>query len=100
MRNPKQVTPVMEGINRRFFAAVGVLIDMKSVNSLSAFCIEFDLSAPRYREMRATYGVNPNPNAKPSRYKHIEMDALYLLCKEYRISAEWLLLGKGYMFKN
>jgi hypothetical protein len=90
----------MDGINRRFFSTVENLIMNGRVHSLEALCKEFDLHSPRYREMRLTYGVTPNPNSKPSRYVNIETDALYLLCEKYSVSAEWLILGRGKMFKN
>jgi hypothetical protein len=100
MRTAKRVTPVMDGVNRRFFAAVDTLVTMGRVNSLEAFCKEFNLHPPRYREMRLTYGVTPNPNSKPSRYINIEMDAIHHLCNDYSISADWLIVGRGKMFKN
>jgi hypothetical protein len=100
MRTAKRVTPIMDGINRRFFIAVDTLVTKGCVNSLQALCKEFNLHAPRYREMRLTYGVTPNPNSKPSRYVNIEIDAIYHLCDKYSVSAEWLILGKGKMLKN
>jgi hypothetical protein len=100
MLKTKSVTPIMEGINRRFFMAIYTLVTTKRIKSLEALCKEFDLHAPRYREMRLTYGVTPNPNSKPSRYVNIEMDAIYYICSKYSVSAEWLMLGHGKMFKN
>ena len=100
MRNPKQLTKIAEGVNFRFFDVIESLIALGRLKSLSAFCIEFDLSAARYREMRATYGISKTPNAKESRYKSVEIEALYHLCSSYSVSPEWLLLGRGKMFKN
>jgi hypothetical protein len=100
MRTAKRVTPIMDGINRRFFVAVDTLVTMGRVNSLEAFCKEFNLHPPRYREMRLTYGVTPNPNSKPSRYVNIEIDAIHHLCNKYSVSSEWIILGRGKMFKN
>ncbi|MDR1683242.1 MAG: hypothetical protein LBS25_07650 [Candidatus Symbiothrix sp.] len=100
MRTAKRVTPVMDGINRRFFIAVDTLVTTRRVNSLEAFCKEINLHPPRYREMRLTYGVTPNPNSKPSRYVNIEMDAIHYICVKYSVSADWLMLGLGKMFKN
>lgn len=100
MRNPKQLSSIEESINCRFFSAIDRLIQFKKLRSLSGFCIEFDLSASRYREMRATYGTSKNTNAKESRYKSVEIEALNYLCNFYSVSAEWLLLGHGNMLKN
>jgi len=100
MRTAKRVTPAMDSINRRFFKAVDSLATMGRVNSLEALCKEFKLHPPRYREMRLTYGVIPNPNSKPSRYVNLEMDAIHHLCNMYSVSSEWLILGRGKMLKN
>jgi len=100
MRNPKQLTEIANKVNRRFFEAIETLVTLGRINSLSAFCIEFDLSAARYREMRATYGIPKNQNTKESRYKSVEIEALNYLCNFYSVSAEWLLLGRGKMLKN
>jgi hypothetical protein len=100
MRPKKQATSIMEDINRRFFRAVEALVTMRRVKSLEALCKEFGLHPSRYREMRLTYGVTPNPNSKPSRYVNIEMDAIYYICVKYSVSADWLMLDLGKMFKN
>lgn len=100
MKFPKAPTQITEGVTRRFFIALDVIIKLGKVSSLEAFCNEFGLSAPRYRETRLTYGVTPNPNSKPSRYKRMEFEALVNMCVKYDVSAEWLLLGRGKMLKN
>jgi hypothetical protein len=100
MKTTKVVTPIVEGINRRFFVAIEALVSLGKISSLEGFCKLYDFSPPRYRELRLTYGITPNPNSKPSRYKQIEIEALYSLCNNYSISTDWLLLGRGKMFKN
>jgi hypothetical protein len=37
MRTAKRVTPIMDGINRRFFAAVDALVTTDHVNSLEGY---------------------------------------------------------------
>jgi hypothetical protein len=98
MKTVKQVSAISEGINKRFFIAINELIKLKRISSLESFCKEFGLSSPRYRETRLTYGLSPKPNYQ-SRYKSIEMEALCNLCNVYSVSPEWLLLGRGKMFK-
>lgn len=100
MKTTKVVTPIVEGINRRFFVAIEALVSLGHISSLEGFCKLHGFSPPRYRETRQSYGITPNPNSKPSRYKQIELEALYSLCNNYSISSEWLLLGRGKMFKN
>jgi len=36
---------------------------------------------------------------KISRYKFIDIQALYYLVKDYKISAHWLLTGEGDVFR-
>jgi hypothetical protein len=96
----KNSTPVSDGVNRRFFIAIDALVTSGRLASLQSFCIENSLSASRYRETRLTYGVTPNPGSKPSRYKTIEIEALYSLAYDYGVSAEWLLTGRGKMFSH
>lgn len=95
-----KATPITDGINRRFFIAIEALVSLNRVSALESFCKEAGLSPSRYRETRLTYGVTPNPNSKPSRYKVVEFEALCSLINNYGISAEWLLVGRGKMFKQ
>lgn len=99
MKPATPVSSIKEGINRRFFVAIETLVSLGKVSSLESFCKESGLSAPRYRELRQTYGLTPKPG-RVSRYKYIEHEGLYFLVAKYGISAEWLLTGKGKIFKN
>jgi len=96
----KPITRIQDGINRRFFIALEAIIDLGRVSALESFCKEFDLTPSRYRELRLTFGVTPKPNSLPSRYKYVEQEALYCICANYGVSAEWLLLGRGKMLNN
>jgi DNA polymerase/3'-5' exonuclease PolX len=91
-----EVSKIEADINRRFFKAVEVLTDTGKIHSLESFCNEAGLNSSRYREMRFVYGTAPKAD-KISRYKSIEVEGLYCLCKKYAVSAEWLLLGYGKM---
>lgn len=95
---PKTRTAIEIGVNRRFFQAIEVLVSLGRVSSLEAFCKEAGLSAPRYRETRFTYGITPRTD-KVSRYKSIEIEALYYLVAKYSISSDWLLTGRGKMLQ-
>lgn len=48
--------PIKEEISRRFFLALERLVELNKVASLEAFCNEYGLSAPKYRELRLGYG--------------------------------------------
>lgn len=92
-------TPIADGVNRRFFQAIEALVLCGRLSALESFCNEAGLSAPRYRETRYTYGVTPRTD-KVSRYKSVEIEGIYYLAKSYGVSSEWLLMGRGEMFKK
>lgn len=89
-------SPISEAISRRFFVAIDALVTYRLVGSLDGFCNEYQLSAPRYREMRGYYGLEPK-SGRPSRYKNIEIEAAYYLVAKYPVSPNWLLTGRGRM---
>jgi hypothetical protein len=95
----KEITPAQEGVNRRFFEAVEELKVLGRLRSLSGFCADSGLSAPRYRELRAKFGVSPVPDAA-CRYTYVEADALVALVTKYRVSPGWLLTGRGKMLRK
>jgi hypothetical protein len=97
-RYRSEITNIEKDVNNRFFQAIEALIATGNLDSLRSFCNEAGLTPSRYREIRLAYGATPQPD-KISRYNSIELDGLYYLCKKYRVSAEWLLLGTGKMFK-
>lgn len=92
----KEITPIAEGVNRRFFQAIEMLVSLGKVSALESFCNDAGLFPSRYREMRFTYGVTPRID-KTSRYKNIEIEGLCALVSKYNISAKWLLSGRGNM---
>ena len=98
MKTQKVVTEIEANINRRFFQAMAALEELGSIRSLSGFCDEVGLSSPRFREMRLEYGVAPAPG-RVSRYSSLNMEALYYLVKDYGVSGDWLLSGRGKMFR-
>ena len=89
-------SPVSEGVSRRFFAALDVLVTAGQVHSQEAFCNANKLSPPRYRAMRMEYGVTPKAGYV-SAYKNVEIEALCALVSSFPVSAEWLLTGRGEM---
>jgi hypothetical protein len=98
MKKQKVVTEIEAGVNRRFFQAMDALEALGSLRSLSGFCDEVGLSAPRFREMRLEYGVAPAPG-RVSRYSSLNVEALHYLVKDFGVSGDWLLAGKGKMFR-
>ena len=88
-------SPISDGVSRRFFQAIDALVTYKLVSALESFCAENSLSSPRYREMRLEFGVTPT--GKTSRYKNVEIEAIYALVANFPISASWLITGRGNM---
>lgn len=92
-------SPISEGVNRRFFEAIETLVNLGRISALESFCTLHDLSAPRYREMRLNFGVSPKADYV-SRYKNIEIEAIYSLVANYPISSRWLITGRGKMLSG
>jgi hypothetical protein len=86
-----------EAISRRFFEAIEVLKGRRALSSLSGFCIERGLSAPRYRALRLAYGSTPKAGYECP-YKYVELSALSALVAGYGVDGSWLLTGRGNMF--
>lgn len=98
---PKTTTlpSVQLELNRRFFVAVESLVQRGVIHSLSSFVCDCGLHAPRYLEMRSAFGPGAD-GSRPSRYVSIELEALCALVAKYNISADWLLVGRGVMYKR
>lgn len=92
----EQTNGAQDGVNRRFFAAVGALVRGGRMKSLSGFIRGCGLTPSRYRELRLQYGEHPS---RRSRYTYVEVDALARLCVDYGVSADWLLTGRGQMLE-
>lgn len=76
-------------IIRRFFEAINNLKDEKEITGLKDFCENHGLNVTRYYEIKNLV------EGKPSRYKTLEIDALYVLALDYGFSLQWLFFGVG-----
>lgn len=85
MSAPSDILPII----RRFFEAINTLKDEKSITGLKDFCEKHGLNVTRYYEIKNLV------EGKPSRYKTLEIDALYILAKTYHFSLQWLFFGVG-----
>jgi len=93
----KVVRPQVEAIQARFFEALEMLIESNELSGLKAFCDTYELHRPKYSNIR-TYLRDKN---KPGTgYKLIDIDALAYLVRDFNVSSDWLLLGKGGMFRK
>lgn len=89
--DPKTIRPAQLAIQERFFQAFDDLKSRSKIKSLQSFCDEYGLHRPKYSRIRS--------KAEGS-YKVIDIDALSYLVKDYGVSADWLLTGRGKAFKQ
>lgn len=78
---------IKEIVNQRFIECISVLISEKKVPSKSVLATKFNISNSKFSEIlkgRMNVGV----------------DILFFLVNDFNISSEWLLTGKGSMFKE
>lgn len=91
----KPVRPQAKAIQERFFEAIDALIEKGEIAGLKTFCNQYNLHRPKYSNIR-TQMKDPDRGIG---YKFIDIDALAYLVKDYKVSSDWLLLGRGKMFK-
>ena len=73
----------------RFFEAINTLKNEKQISGLREFCEMNGLNITRYYEIKKLI------DGGESRYKTLEIDALYILAKKYKFSLQWLFFGIG-----
>ena len=81
-------------ITRRFFLAINTLKSERQITGLKDFCEIHGLNVTRYYELKNL------TEGKPSRYKTLEVDALFALANDYNFSLQWLFFGKGEQRKS
>lgn len=92
----KSINPRAIAIQERFFEALDYLIASKQLSGLKTFCDDNHLNRTKYSRIKNSLGKPLDAMV----YKLIDIDALAAICKDFGISAEWLLLGRGEMLKN
>jgi DNA polymerase/3'-5' exonuclease PolX len=93
----KVIRPKAQDIQDRFFQAVDMLIESGKVKSLQAFCKDYGLHRPKYSNLRTR---SKDPEKVGTGYKFIDVDALAYLVRDFKVSSDWLLIGKGGMFRK
>lgn len=95
----KNITPQSQSVQRHFFEALDVLITTGQINGLKGFCDECGLNRVKYSNIRSEMG-KPISERKETNYRIIDIEALSYICRAFRVSADWLLLGRGKMFSS
>lgn len=99
----KTITPQLTAIQKRFFDALDILISTGQVNGLKGFCEESGTNRCKYSKIRSSLNNPESASAndtQTSNYRFIDIEAVAYLCENFRVNPEWLLLGRGKMFKG
>ena len=91
----KKVRPKAVQIQTRFFEALDMLIQSGKIRGLGTFCTEYGLHRPKYSNIK-NHITAPEEGTG---YKFIDVDAIAYLVDDYGISADWLITGRGGMFR-
>ena len=91
----KSKTKYIMEINRRFFEAIDALQDAGEIKHLTAFCAKYGLYDKKYMRIRTALR-----DVKQTDYKHVDLIAIGYLVQDYNISADWIMTGKGDMYKT
>lgn len=83
-------------IQARFFEAFNESVRTGRIKSLKNFCEVHGLNRTRYAML---INCTKNPKHDKTDYRLIDMAALAAICEDAGVSARWLLLGKGNMFR-
>lgn len=73
----------------RFYVALDMIIAQKKIRGIKTYCSEYNI------DRRHLYAQREDKNKG-----FFEVYWLIPLIKDFGVSSEWLLLGRGGMFKN
>lgn len=81
-------TTIERNINKRFFEALNLVISSGAIRGVNTFCNEHNID--RRNLMKA--------QKEPEVYS-IKGDWMYYLITDFNISADWIITGRGGVFK-
>lgn len=87
----KTINPQVIDIQRRFFEAISMAKAMGKTTGLKSFCEAHRLNRVKYYRIKNDL----NKPIAEMHYKAIDIDALLYVCRDFGVSSEWLLLGRG-----
>lgn len=92
----KTVRPRAMDIQSRFFEALDMLIKSGRIRGLATFCAQYGLHRAKYSNIK-NHITAPEEGTG---YKFIDVDALAYLVEDFNVSADWLITGRGGMFRK
>lgn len=92
----KKISDQTTAIQERFFRAINALIESGKLAGMKTFCGEYGLHKAKYTNLRNAI-LAPKRETK---YRLIDIEALHYLVKDYNVNANWLLTGRGSMFRG
>ena len=72
----------------RFFEAVDYLIEVKTIRGIKTYCDLYDINRRHYYTQKEDMNKG-----------YFEIQWILPLIKEFKVSSNWLLFGKGKMLK-
>lgn len=89
MSKPRNISPVTKMVVNRFFEAVDALIARGDLRGIQTYCDLYEIDKRNFYKQRSDEdrGI-------------FQVSWMVPLVTEYKVSAAWLLTGKGTMFKN
>lgn len=89
MSKPRSYTPETLSIIERFFNSISFLVSAKKIRGKATYCRLYDIDRRNFEAQFKNHSAG-----------HFQVSWLLGLINDFNISAEWLLTGKGDMFKR
>ena len=79
---------IINGVTKRFFEALDLLISIGAIRGINTFCDEHNID--RRNLTRTQKGSSTR----------IQLVWIYYLCTDFNISADWIITGRGPKFRD
>lgn len=86
--NTDTLSEIEKGIKQRFFSALDTVINMRLIRGVQTFTREHNLNRRNIYKTK-----DPESNLR------VQSEWIYFLCTDFNISADWIITGRGSMFK-